>query len=222
LTATIKKLWKNEYFQTAIIIALILLVVLSFWYGPQIILGTSVPIAVVPSGSMCIPFGRDCDGWTHPFDRTLHVGDIIIIQGVNPRELKTTYPDSDVIIFRRPDDPNVLIVHRILAVQEIGGKLYFTTKGDGNSVKDYWVGTPQGTVPEDLIVGKLFMRIPWIGHIPLFINNVAEALGIEDSNIGVFIIVFLIVLLIIIEFVLPILRRRRTPAEPEKTAQPQA
>jgi signal peptidase I len=222
LTATIKKLWKNEYFQTAIVITIIILIVLSFWYGPQLILGTSVPIAVVPSGSMCIPYGRDCDGWTHPFDRTLHVGDIILIQGVNPRNLNTNYPDSDVIIFRRPDDPSVLIVHRIVAVQEINRKLYFTTKGDGNSVKDYWVGSPDGAVSEDMVVGKLLMRIPWIGHIPLFVNDVAKQLGIENSNIGVTVIVLLIILLIIVEFILPIIRGKRAPVEHRKTAEPQA
>ena len=222
MTATLRKLRKKEYFQTAIIITLIILIVLSFWFGPQLILGTSVPVAVVPSGSMCIPYGRDCDGWTHPFEPTLHVGDIIIIQGVSPRDLNTNYPDSDVIIFRRPGNPDVLIVHRIMAAQEIDGKLYFTTKGDGNTEKDYWVGSPQGAVSEDMIVGKLLIRIPWIGHIPLFINSMAETLGIQNSNIGIAIIVLLIILLIIVEFVLPILRKKRTPAKQGKTAKPQA
>ena len=218
MTANFKKLWKNEYFQTAIVIALLFLIVTAFWYGPQIILRTSVPVAVVPSGSMCIPYGRECDGWTHPFDRTLHVGDIIVIQGVDPKDLNV----GDIIIFRRPDDQSVLIVHRIVAKQEIDDELYFTTKGDGNSMKDFWSGSPEGAVSGDMIVGKLLMRIPWIGHIPLFLNQVAKGLGIENSNIGISIIVLLIILLIVIEFVVPLLRRKRTPVEQRKTAESQA
>jgi hypothetical protein len=80
------------------------------------------------TGSMCIPYDGNCDGWSHPFERTLHVGDLLIVQGVNPATLNTNYPDSDIIVFHEPGNPNRLIVHRIEAVQNINGTLIFKLK----------------------------------------------------------------------------------------------
>jgi signal peptidase I len=221
LTAIIKKLWKNDYFQTVVVVVLIVAVVFGFWFGSQLVLNTKIPPALaVVSGSMCIPYDGACDGWTHPFDRTLHVGDIIVIQGVDPKDLNTNYPNSDIIVFHRPDNPNELIVHRIISVTERNGTLYFLTKGDGNS-PSVWPNPagpyhdPWGEVKEDLVVGKVIMRIPWVGHIAIFMHDV---LGVNNSLIGIPIIIILIIILVIIEFVLPILRGKRTPREPKTTA----
>ena len=150
MTANIKKLWKNEYFQTIIVVALIVLIVFGFWYGSQLALNTKIPPALaVVSGSMCIPYDGACDGWlsvNHPFERTLHIGDIIIIQGVNPQDLNANYPDSDIIVYqdpRYPTDPDEKIVHRIVGKEEINNTLYFFTKGDGNSAPDVWPTIPK-------------------------------------------------------------------------------
>ena len=124
LTDTLKKLWKNEYVQTAIAIGLIALVVFGFWFCLQVALNTPYPALAVVSGSMCIPYDGACDDWlsvTHPFERTLHKGDLIIIQGVNPRKFNVNYPNSDIIVFQdpwKPMDPDAKIVHRIVAVNE--------------------------------------------------------------------------------------------------------
>ena len=210
LTATLKKLWKNEYFHTAVIIGLIALVLFSVWYGSQAVLNTSYPVSAVSSGSMCVPYGGACDGWTHPFDSTLHVGDLIIVQGVNPEKLNTNYPDSDVIVFHKPEDPDELIVHRIISKQEIDGKLYFTTKGDGNGNDwpatpeygmDRWNGYPNG-LPQDLVVGKVIMRVPWVGHLALFMRN----------SLGTPLVIVIILVIVIFEFILPLFRQEKTDA----------
>jgi signal peptidase I len=219
LTANLKKLWKNEYVQTAVVIGLIALAVFGFWYGSQVVLNTPYPALAVVSGSMCIPYDGACDGWTHPFARTLHIGDLIIVQGVNPEDLNINYPDSDIIVFHQPDDSNELIVHRIVAVDEINGTLYFRTKGDGNSpVK--WPDTPSPSeydpwqtngvpgVRQDLVVGKVVMRIPWLGHLVLFMRN----------SVGLPIVVALIIIIVIIEFIFPLLRGKKQP-EQQKEAQ---
>jgi signal peptidase I len=206
VTATLNKLWKNEYVQTAVVIGLIALSVFGFWFGLQFVLNTQYPVLAVESGSMCIPQGGYCNGWTHPFERTLHVGDLIIIQGVNPADLNANYPNSDIIVFREPTDPDELIVHRIIAKQEINGTLYFKTKGDGNGGKwpsapeygsDYWTGYPYG-VPQNLVLGKVVMRVPWVGHITLFMRD----------SMGILLVIFAILLLVFIEFIIPLFRRK--------------
>jgi signal peptidase I len=229
LTLNLKKLWKNELVQTAVVIGLIALAVFGFWIGSQVVLNTPYPALAVVSGSMCIPYNGACDGWTsmnHPFARTLHKGDLIIVQGVDPRELNTSYPDSDIIVFHQPSDPDDLIVHRIVAVDEVNGTLYFQTKGDGNSPTkwpdtpspseyDPWVEKIPGEekeirgVSENHVIGKVVMRIPWVGHLVLFMRN----------SVGLPIVAALIIIIVILEFVFPLLRKK--PAEQQKEAQQQ-
>jgi signal peptidase I len=222
LTVNLKKLWKNEYFQTAVVIGLIVLVIFGFWYGSQVVLSTPYPALAVVTGSMCVPYDGRCDGWFHPFARTLHIGDLIIVQGVNPADLNADYPNSDIIVFHKPSDPEELIVHRIVAKEERDGTLYFYTKGDGNSpIK--WPDTPSTSeydpwktdgvdgVREDLVVGKVVMRIPWLGHVVLFMRN----------SIGLPVVIALIIIVIIIEFIVPLLREKKPP-EQQKEAQQQS
>lgn len=217
MAAKLKKLWKNDYFQTAVIIGLIVAIVLGFFYGSQLVLNTTYPTLTVESGSMCVPNDSLCTGWSHPFDRTLHVGDILIVQGVKPKDLNVNYPNSDIIVFHEPGNPDKLIVHRIVAEQEINGKLYFQTKGDGNGLYlwpsvppvteyDPWTGG-QG-ISQDLIVGKVVARIPWFGHITLFMRQ---------NPIGLPIVIALIILLVILEFVLPLVKEKKRPVEQKET-----
>jgi signal peptidase I len=144
---------------------------------------------------------------------------MIIVQGVNPADLNADYPNSDIIVFHKPENPDELIVHRIVAKEERNGALYFYTKGDGNGVNK-WPAIPptseydpwnngQG-VPENLVVGKVVMRIPWLGHLVLFMRN----------SIGLPIIIMLIIIIVIVEFVIPLLREKM-PSEQQKKEQQQ-
>jgi signal peptidase I len=214
--SALKKIRHNEYFKSAIVIIIILGLVLGFFFGLQVALNSSVPVRVVESGSMCVPYSGACNGWTHPFEDTLHVGDIIIIQGVDPKELNTNYPYSDIIVYQKPNDPYATpIVHRIVAVNEVDGKLYFQTKGDGNGQR--WPAAPSPSeydsqvlpgfqpgnelgVPQELVVGRVVMRIPYFGWITLLLR---------ENNWGLPLIIGLILLLIVIEFILPALKKKK-------------
>ncbi len=206
-----KKLWKNDYFRTALAIALVIVVIVGVFVGMQLALGASVPVRVVESGSMCVPYDGRCNGWSHTFEQTLHVGDIIIIQNVDPTTLNANYPNSDIIVYRNPNGKTP-IVHRIIEKQEINGTLYFKTKGDGNGPL-VWPKTPNiydnipdsKGVPENLIEGKVVLRIPWFGWITLFMRGNSWALPV---------IIVLIILLVVIEFILPLVKEKK-----KKTAQ---
>ncbi|MBT0159999.1 S26 family signal peptidase [Candidatus Bathyarchaeota archaeon A05DMB-2] len=215
LTSTLKTLWKNEYFQTSVVIGLIVLMVFGFWYGSQLVLNTPYPALAVVTGSMCIPYDGACDGWTHPFTRTLHVGDLIVVQGVNPADLNANYPNSDIIVFHRPGNPDELIVHRIAAEEVVNGTIYFYTKGDGNPV-DKWPNPiqpseydPWGRVSQDQVVGKVVMRIPWLGQVVLFMRN----------SLGLPIAIALIILLVFVEFIVPLLKGKKSSEQQSQTRQ---
>jgi signal peptidase I len=213
---------RHKNVKYAIVIAIILGIVLGFFFGLQLELGTGVPVRVVESGSMSLPLNFITGppySWEdflltlqHPFDRTLDTGDIIIIQKVDPKDLNTNYPNSDIIVYQNPTAPSdTPIVHRIVAVDNINGTLYFQTKGDGN--QQQWPLTPPSSmydsntvynghglgVPESLVEGKVILRIPWLGWVTLFLRATSWALPL---------IIVLISLLVVVEFVIPVLRKR--------------
>ena len=214
MTETVKKLWKNEYFQTIIMLVLIVAIVFGFYYGSQLLLVTQYPALAVVTGSMCTVEGSQCDGWTHPFEHTLHIGDLIILQGVNPADIKADYPNSDIIVFHKPTNPDELIVHRVVVKEQKDGEFYFRTKGDGNGV-NRWPEIPETAeydpwvVPEDLVVGKVVMRIPWVGHFVLFMHN----------SVGLPILISLIILIVVVEFAIPLFRGKKTASEPKKNVE---
>jgi hypothetical protein len=222
-----KSVWRNEYFKSAVVIGLIIAVVLGVFFTIEFGLGTSVPIRVVESGSMCVPYDSTCDGWSHPFAQTLHKGDIIIIQKVNPADLNANYPNSDIIVYENPNDPSSTpIVHRIVSEHVVNGTLYFQTKGDGNGA-DKWPNTPspqeyddgniwnnnhQG-VPQNLVIGRVVMRIPYFGWVTLFLRG---------NSWGLPLVIGLIMLLVLLEFIIPIIRKQSPPTQETKNENAEA
>lgn len=203
-TSTPKRLWKNEYFQTVIMIVLIVSAVFVFWFGLKSALNTDYPMLAVASGSMSLPRGTVDDGWSHPFDPTLHTGDLIIVQGVNTSEIHAApYPNGDILVFRSlyGDD---LIVHRAIEKTTLDGKLAFVTQGDANSYPG-----PSSPTPADHVIGKVVFRIPWIGHLALLMRD----------NSGVYVVLALIIIVIIVELALPMLSRsKKTGTRQEETS----
>jgi signal peptidase I len=214
-------MWKNDYFKTVVAVVLIIVVVLVFLFGLQLVLNTPYPALTVESGSMCIPYDGSDNfllSLEHPFGHTLSMGDIIIVQGVNPKDLNTNYPDSDIIVFHDPYDLSTLIVHRIIGSEDVNGTIYFLTKGDGNgnpwpqkptSDLDPWDSNNPPGVSANMVVGKVVMRIPWLGWITLFLR---------DNQWGLPVVVTLILLLVIVEFIAPILREKK-PEQQNPTQQ---
>jgi signal peptidase I len=209
----INKIRFNGNVKSVIVIFLIFGIVIGSYFGLQLALNNSIPFRVVESGSMCVIYDGPCDGLSHPFAPTLHKGDIIVIQRINPVDLKTNYPNSDIIVYKNPNDPTgTPIVHRIVAVQKINSSLFFQTKGDGNPSAKFpditsdgdWDShtiwhTGQG-VTEDAIEGKVVMRIPLFGWITLLMRQNSLVLPL---------IIGIILLLVVVEFVVPIIKDKR-------------
>ena len=72
------------------------------------------------------------------------------------------------------------------------------TRQSGLDPWDY--NNPPG-VPQNMVVGKVIMRIPWFGWITLFMR---------DNSWGLPVVIALIMLLVVIEFIIPILEREKT------------
>jgi signal peptidase I len=196
-------LWKNEYFRTAIMVLLIVGVVFGFWFGSRWVLKTDYPVLAVASGSMSLPRGVADDGWSRPFARTLHTGDLIIVEGVKPEDVfaapfNESGRSGDILVFHVPGSDE-LIVHRTVGkIVEPNGMIEFITQGDHNDVPG-----PYSPTPAENVVGKVIMRIPWVGHLALFMH---------DST-AILLIVVLIIAVIAIEFVLSAKTHKKTENE---------
>ncbi len=166
-TQTLKRLWKNEYFQTAITMALILIIVFGFYYGAQAALGTKYPLLAVSSESM-FP--------------TLNIGDLIIVQKIDPANINAEPINGDILVYE--NERGDRIVHRAIDKKYKGnGAWLITTRGDA------YPKNPGETWDSGRLIGKVIGRIPAIGNIPLFLHS--------GENIYILFIALIIILIIL-------------------------
>lgn len=85
----------------------------------------------------------------------LGIGDVAVIQPARPQDLQV----GDVVTYRSPANPRVLVTHRIIRIEAQEGMLAFETKGDANPDVDYW------SVAEDTVVGQVIYKVPYVGYI---------------------------------------------------------
>jgi signal peptidase I len=182
-------------------------IVFGFWYGSRLFLNTQYPMLAVASGSMSLT--QPDSAWSYPFAPTLHTGDLIIVEGVNPQDVyaapyNASGRSGDILVFLATDGSGSLIVHRAVGyVYGTNGQIVaFITEGDGNG----GVPGPSSPTPVGNVIGKVVMRIPWVGNVALFMRN---------SN-GVIVIVIIILILIIIEFALPEVTGKKPADEKDK------
>jgi signal peptidase I len=170
----LRRLWKNEYFRTAVMILAMVGIVFGFWFGTQAVLRTDYPALAVASTSM-LP--------------TLNVGDLIIVQGTPADQINANYITGDIIVFRSPTRSDLLIVHRAVEKEFIDGVYYFTTHGDNNPT-----GSNEGPFPESYVIGRVIGKIPTIGNFALLIHSR------ENTYIFIIVLVILIAIFLIFPF----------------------
>ena len=62
---------------------------------------------------------------------------------------------GDIIAFSHPEDPEIVVVHRVIGVSETG----YRTKGDANEAPD------GEEIPKEGLIGVNRFHIPWIGYV---------------------------------------------------------
>ena len=68
------------------------------------------------------------------------------------------YQKGDVITVVEPANPKVSLTHRIVTVEEIDGRTFYTTKGDANEDAD------TEKRPKDNVFGKVLFSVPFLGY----------------------------------------------------------
>jgi len=94
------KTWKSKH-PKLIVIGILLLAGVTFWLGLKVALKTEFPLLPVNSASM---------------QPALNHGDLIVVQGVaSVNDLNVASSQKgDIIVFRKPSEPSVLVVSRVV------------------------------------------------------------------------------------------------------------
>ncbi len=88
---------------------------------------------------------------------SIKIGSVVVIKPMD------NYKKGEIITFE--GDKKEPVTHRILEVQVVEGKFYFTTKGDVNNAPD------AGLVSKDKVLGKVVLDIPYLGYLIDFVQK---------------------------------------------------
>lgn len=88
----------------------------------------------------------------------IQIGDIVIIKKIEGRQAQL----GDIIMFPMG---NMKVTHRVIKIQPINGKKYFTTKGDANQEPE------RDPVLEQNVKGKVVMVVPKLGKLTLLMRG---------------------------------------------------
>ena len=91
---------------------------------------------------------------------TINKGDIILYERYDENQTINT---GDIIVFI---DKDIQIIHRVIEQRNLGDETRYYTKGDANAQED------DGYRLKKDVVGKVKIRIPYIGYLTLWINDV--------------------------------------------------
>lgn len=106
----------------------------------------------------------------------IHTGSLIFSKPL------ADYNVGDVVT-RKTDDPKMTVTHRVVSKEEVDGKTVFATQGDANNAPD------GEKFSKELIVGKTFLTIPYLGYL----------VGFAKTQLGLLIFVVIPATIIIYE-----------------------
>ena len=87
-------------------------------------------------------------------------GDVVVIDKVNSHYEKIK--EGNIIAYEYNDK---IIVHRVVEVKKTNDKYYFKTKGDAN------INIDDVLITEDMVVGVVNVKIPYIGLPTVWLKN---------------------------------------------------
>ena len=95
-------------------------------------------------------------------DPRIDMGDLIICKQIDAEDVQV----GDVISFFDPEGNGTSVVtHKVIEILKEDGKISFRTKGTNNNTEDK---TP---VPAENLVGVYKLRIPFAGHVAIFLQT---------------------------------------------------
>jgi signal peptidase len=97
---------------------------------------------------------------------TIERGSVVLAFPVSAEDLEV----GDVILFRRPDNPEQVVTHRITAIDQ-GPPLAIETGGDANNAADPWSLSPSA------VLGRVAFHVPKLGYLVERVDSLAGFLA---------------------------------------------
>jgi signal peptidase len=130
--------------------------------GLMVVCWSVLGFAVVLLVSVMLPnlFGmRNLTVLSGSMEPTIHTGDVVVEHQIPPLDAQI----GDVVSFKDPEDPSVLITHRVQDIQVHNGVVAFVTKGDANTGVERWKVSADGMIGRvDYHVWRLGYLLAWI------------------------------------------------------------
>ncbi len=137
---------RSETVKTVAVLAVVVLATVGGYGLFMVGMRTSSPLVVVTSESM-VP--------------ALYPGDLLVLQGRAADDISV----GDIVVYVDDWYTDAPIVHRVVEIQVADSTYYFFTKGDANHANDI------GNRTIDEIVGVVVYRIPYLGHVSIFLRS---------------------------------------------------
>jgi signal peptidase I len=120
--------------------------------------------AVVLVLSVTVPnlFGlRDLTVLSGSMEPTIHTGDVVVERQISPLDVRL----GDVVSFKDPEDPSILITHRVQSMVVHDDVVSIVTKGDANTGVERWSVSADGTL------GKVEYHVWHFGYLLFWIRG---------------------------------------------------
>jgi len=175
-------IWEDDSLLSWLVNIVLAFILVKFliYPGLGLLFGTSYPVVAVVSSSM--EHNEAFEGWweqnkdwysekgitkedfqNFPFHNGFNEGDIMVLFGSKPENIKTGH----VIVYEsHPDYPP--IIHRVTSSGQEGITTYFNTKGDNNRIPD------KEKIGEEKFLGKAVLRIPYLGWVKIMFTNLVK------------------------------------------------
>ena len=187
-------LWNDDSLLSWIVSLALAFIIVKFIFFPllSLVFASSLPLVVVESGSMHHPGSfigntislqdnfllwwnekgnwyedkniteQQAEAW--PFKTGLEIGDIVVVSGRGKIKL------GDIIIFNA--DQKHPLIHRVISIKNIDGKIFYSTKGDNNQGQL----SSEQNISEEQVLGKALFKVPKLGWIKLAFVKIIQAL----------------------------------------------
>ncbi len=187
-------IWHEDSIESWVLNVLLAFLLIKYIVYPGLgfFLVTSHPIVAVVSGSMQHNgLGFD-DYWDNggkwyenkgisksdfsafPMHNGFRKGDIMILKGGSANDIEV----GEIIVFKswRPDP----IIHRVVAKKVKNGVYMLQTKGDNFRTNPESINASslnELEIKDEQIIGKAFIRVPYLGYVKIFAVEVACSFG---------------------------------------------
>ena len=132
---------KASWYSILTIVVLLMVVAVFTYVAPHI----GWRVNAVLSGSM---------------EPALKVGSLVVTRPVEPEKVEV----GDMITFNPVSVGENMITHRVIGIAT-NSPIHFATKGDANDKPDPFM------VPEQNLIGKICLHIPYLGHFTEFLKT---------------------------------------------------